>query len=146
MENFPSCFENLIQRLEGVEELWKVLSTNLRLRFSRFCITEPLWVGTCGRLFRRRFSIKSSVFQRNLCSISRIVLHLASTKPESWSLNVKYTFLGRFLCFNCNLIGIQRDSRCKIVVSSTAIFATLISSQILIESHNRQSRIRLFIV
>ena len=36
----------------------------------------------------------------------------------------------------------QRDSRCKIVVSSTAIVATLISSQILIESHNRQSRIQ----
>ena len=76
-------YTDLWKTFESVEEPWKVLSTNLRLRFSCFCITEPLCLSTYGRLFRRWFSIKSSVFQRSLRSISRIVLHLASTKPES---------------------------------------------------------------
>lgn len=62
------------------------------------------WASMCG-LLRTPFSSlvfhQIVGFQRNLHSISRIVLHLASTKPESCSLKVKYTFLGRFLCFNC---------------------------------------------
>ena len=136
--------ESLI-RLKGVEEFWKVLSTNHRLRLThihRGSIQTYLRMWFWSRAFRQivGFSTKSSLasYQELFCKITP----LASSRPERWPWTCS-TILPRFLFLyrTTNLVKLQIGivnaivalKISKIVVTSIAIIAISISTKITVD-------------